>query len=118
MRIAVPVSNGVLSEHFGHSETFAFIDTDAERSSILALHTVIAPEHKPGLLPQWLRENAVDFVIAGNMGERAQTLLAQSSIRVLTGAPVLPADFLARAYLRGELVSTPGDCKHGHGECH
>jgi ATP-binding protein involved in chromosome partitioning len=118
MRIAIPVSDGHLEEHFGHCESFAFIDADAESKSILALHTVSAPEHEPGLLPRWLKEREVDVVIAGNMGGRAQTLLAGFSIQVLTGAPAWQADFLARAFLRGELESVPRTCNHSHEHAH
>jgi predicted Fe-Mo cluster-binding NifX family protein len=118
MRIAVPVSQGHLEEHFGHCETFAFIDADEETRSILALHTVSAPEHEPGLLPRWLKGHQVDIVIAGNMGGRAQTLLTGFSIQVVTGAPAWQADFLARAFLRGELESVPRTCNNDHEHAH
>ncbi|MFC1958043.1 NifB/NifX family molybdenum-iron cluster-binding protein, partial [Chloroflexota bacterium] len=72
MRYGIPVSGGMLSPHFGHCEHFALIDVDEQTKKILKKEFVPAPEHEPGLLPAWLAEQGVSFVIAGGMGSRAQ----------------------------------------------
>jgi predicted Fe-Mo cluster-binding NifX family protein len=117
MRIAIPVSSGFLEQHFGQCESLTLIDIEAEGPSIVAIDSIAAPEHAPGLLPRLLREHAVECVIAGNIGQRAQVLLAAASIEVVAGAPALAPDVLALTYLRGELASTPQTCNHAHEKC-
>lgn len=112
MRIAIPVSNGVLCEHFGHCEKFALIEADAAGGSIRSTAEVAAPEHQPGLLPGWLKERGVTHVIAGNMGSRARSLFAEVSIDVLTGAETGPAEAIASRYLAGTLTTGRNTCDH------
>ena len=85
MRIAIPISGGQISRHFGHSEEFLFADADMEKHEVLKSHLEIAPEHVPGFLPQWLNAHDVDVVIAFGMGGRARDLLTASSVQVVTG---------------------------------
>ena len=80
MRIAIPVTNGKLSAHFGHCEQFVIIDADTDSKYIKSQQVVTPPPHKPGLLPKWLSGLHVEFVITGGMGRRAQQLFEQNSI--------------------------------------
>lgn len=114
MRIAIPIADGLLSAHFGHSERFALLDVDLKAQQILQTEEVEAPEHKPGLLPRWLKERGVNLVIAGGMGSSAQTLLQAASIGVLCGAPAEAPGELVRKYLAGELRTQPVACNHSH----
>lgn len=115
MRIAIPLTEGRLAQHFGHCEKFALVDIDTEKRSVTAVTEVDAPEHEPGLLPSWLSARQVNMVIAGGMGTRAQSLFGDASIRVITGAAGGTAQSLAEEYLNGTLVSRPSTCDHG---CH
>ena len=65
MRFAIPLTDGVLAQHFGHCERFAFIDVDKGRNEIVQSTEEQAPEHEPGLLPRWLHERGATVVIAG-----------------------------------------------------
>jgi predicted Fe-Mo cluster-binding NifX family protein len=112
VRIAIPLAGGVLTEHFGHCEKFALVDAEPNTSEITAITEVEAPEHQPGLLPRWLKERGVNLVIAGGMGNRAQTLFEAASIEVITGAPVDSASSLVRHYMAGTLVKGPNSCSH------
>jgi len=116
MRIAIPLTQGQLAQHFGHCEKFALMDVDLDQKTVTASKEVEAPEHQPGLLPRWLKDLGVDLVIAGGLGSRAQALFEEVSIKVLTGAPTGNAASLATQYLAGSLVSRPVSC--GHGGCH
>jgi predicted Fe-Mo cluster-binding NifX family protein len=115
MRIAIPVAEGQLASHFGHCEKFALIDLDPEARRVTARTEAGAPEHQPGLLPRWLKEQGVSLVIAGGMGERAQAHFAAASIEVITGVEGGTPDSLVEDYLAGRLVSRPVRCQHG---CH
>lgn len=112
MRIAIPMADGRLAQHFGHCEKFALIDVDPLTKQITATTEVPAPEHQPGLLPPWLKERGVNLVIAGGMGSRAHTLFKAAAIEVLTGAPAESAATLVRQYLDGKLVTGANVCDH------
>jgi predicted Fe-Mo cluster-binding NifX family protein len=112
MRIAIPMVDGRLAQHFGHCEKFAFVDVDPLTKEVTATTEVPAPEHQPGLLPPWLKERGVNLVIAGGMGSRAHSLFQAASIEVLTGAPAESASTLVRQYLDGKLVTGDNACDH------
>lgn len=112
MKIAVPVTDGRLCPHFGHCELFAFFEVADDSRTVVNSTTVSAPEHVPGLLPKWLHERGATVVLAGGMGDRAQVLLKQAGIAVVTGAESAPAEELVSAYLNGTLQTDPHACEH------
>ena len=112
MRYAIPVSGGMVSEHFGHCEHFAIIDVDEERKEILGKELVPSPGHQPGLLPEWLAEQGVSVVIASGMGSRAQSLFNQNRIDVVIGALDSYPEKAASNYLSGTLATGENICDH------
>ncbi len=112
MRIAIPLANRLLAQHFGHCEKFALVDVDQAAKQITASTEVEAPEHQPGLLPPWLRDRGVNLVIAGGMGSRAHDLFQAASIQVVTGAPAQDPASIVRQYLDGTLVTGENACDH------
>lgn len=112
MRIAIPVSDGVLCAHFGHCEEFVVLDVDTESRTVSGKQSLVPPPHEPGVLPRWLKEQGADVIIAGGMGMRAQNLFAESGVRVVTGAGAEPPEKLVAAYLAGTLVTGPNACDH------
>lgn len=112
MRIAIPVTGGMLSQHFGHCEQFVIFDADTETGDFNAGETLTPPVHEPGLLPRWLGEKKVDVVIAGGMGQRAVSLFTEQGIKVITGAASLSPAELAAAYLAGRLQTGDNACDH------
>jgi len=117
MRIAIPLTQGRLSQHFGHSEQFLFVDADPEQRNILGKEVVAAPEHVPGLLPRWLGEHGVNVLIAGGLGARALDLLTASSVTVVTGASQADPEMLVASYLSGTLEGGANGCDHSGGSC-
>lgn len=111
-RISVPVSDGMISRHFGHSEQFALFDVDTDGGEILTNERVDAPAHQPGLLPAWLKERGADMVIACGMGMRAKSLFEESGIEVVVGAPFDEPEAVVKAYLSGNLVTGENICDH------
>ncbi|HUT31026.1 MAG TPA: iron-sulfur cluster carrier protein MrpORP [Sedimentisphaerales bacterium] len=112
MRIAIPITNGRLSAHFGHCEQFAIVDADPDSKHVTNTELLTPPAHEPGVLPKWLSGLCVDLVIAGGMGQRAQQLFAQNNIDVVVGAADNPPDELARQYLTGRLECGQNICEH------
>lgn len=118
MRIAIPVTAGKLSPHFGHCEEFALIDVDQEKGLILGRETLPAPEHQPGLLPQWLADQGASLIIASGIGGRAIDLFNAHQIDVLAGAPIEDPDYLTVTFLNGSLSAGMNVCDHhGHEGC-
>lgn len=112
MKYAVPISGGMVSPHFGHCEQFALIDADEQTKKILRKELVPSPEHQPGLLPQWLAERGVAFVIAGGMGSRAQSLFQENRIAVIIGAMESDPEKAVLSYLNGLLATEDNICDH------
>lgn len=112
MKIAIPLANGKLSLHFGHCESFAFIEVNPATKTIISRTDVPAPPHQPGFLPHWMSEQGVDLVITGGMGQRALGLFAQMGIKVLVGAPVDYPENLVQAYLNSTLQLGANVCDH------
>lgn len=112
MRIAIPVTDGKLSAHFGHCQQFAIIDSDPETKKLTNTEMLTPPAHEPGILPKWLSGLCVDLVIVGGMGQRAQQLFAQNNIDVIVGATDNTPQELARLYLTGQLQCGQNICDH------
>lgn len=112
MRIAIPLTDGKLSAHFGHCEQFAIVDVDAQSKSIKNQELATLPAHEPGVLPKWLAGLNVELIIAGGMGQRAQQLFAQNQIEVVIGATAQSPEELVSAHLEGRLQSGENICDH------
>jgi len=112
MRIAIPVTEGRLSAHFGHCAQFALIDVKPDQKTIHKTQMMAAPAHEPGLLPRWLAEQGAEMIIAGGMGGRAQGLFQQQNISVVVGAPSEAPDAIVAAYLDGTLETGTNACDH------
>ena len=113
-RIAVTYENGLIFQHFGHTETFKVYDVEnglVEKSEIIenegAGHEALA---------DLLKEKGVDVLICGGLGNGAMNALQEAGIEVVSGAEG-QADEAVRAYLAGELESRGVNCDH-HGEGH
>ena len=112
MKIAIPLTGGVLSTHFGHCEEFAVLEIDEQSKQILEKSLHKAPPHEPGALPAWLATFGVNLIIAGGMGSRAQNLFADNGISVIIGAPSKSPEELASMCVAGTLVSGDNVCDH------
>ncbi len=110
MKVAIPLSGGELSSHFGHCEVFA-VYTIAE-GKVTKKETLDPPVHEPGSHPRFLHEQGVNVVISGGMGMKAQELMNQNQIRVIVGVCPRPLDELVELFIKGELESGDNRCDH------
>lgn len=116
MKIAVASDNGMVTEHFGHCESFMIFE--AENSRILNHESISNPGHKPGFLPNFLNDKGVNVVISGGMGGGAVDIFNEKGIKVITGIKG-DSKTVAELYLQGALKSTGSICHEHqhHGEC-
>ena len=110
MKIAIPTAEGKLAMHFGHCENFVFVNV--EDGLIQSKTEEKPPPHEPGVLPKFLSEKKVDIIIAGGMGQRAQTLFTANNIKVIVGAPSVEIDILVQQYIDGKLETGQNLCDH------
>lgn len=110
MKIAIPLTNGRLSEHFGHCEAFAIYTVEGK--TIVKEEIVDPPAHEPGSHPAFLNQLGCSVVIASGMGMKAQELMCANGIRVLVGGPQLEPKELVNLYLQGRLESGRNLCDH------
>jgi len=109
-KIAIPVSNGVLSTHFGHCQVF-FI-ADVVNGEIKQTNEEVPPPHEPGVIPRWLGEKGVNVVLAGGMGQRAVELFQQFGVMPVIGVPSKDPEQLIKEFLAGELETGVNQCNH------
>ena len=111
-KIAIPVTGGLLSAHFGHCDEFDIFDVDRESRKIIERETAPSPPHEPGLLPRWLAEKGVNLIIAGGMGPQAQQLFARDGIDVFIGAASDDPEKVVLSYLEESLELGDNTCNH------
>lgn len=112
MKIAVPVANKLLCMHFGHCDVFAFFNVDEEKIEIKDSEEVVPPTHEPGVLPKWVKEQGVDLVLAGGMGQRAQDLFTASGVKVVVGITENDPAKAVLDYVKGVLEAGTNACDH------
>ena len=109
-KIAIPVTGGELSSHFGHTEQYVIFTV--KDNQIVDEIIAIPPEHQYGSHPRFLKELACDVVITGGMGLKAQELLSSYGIKKLIGVPNLPVKELILNYLQNTLETGNNCCDH------
>ena len=115
MKIALPIDGGRVSGHFGHAEKFAIFEVDCSSNAIAGSKEAVPPPHEEGAIPEWLREEGVNLVIAGGLGRKAKQLFEDMGIDVVTGAPQDEPAAVVRSHLDGALESGDNACGHGSG---
>jgi len=111
IKIAIPVINGQLNSHFGHTQ--AFLVYEIENDKIISEKTHTPPPHEPGVYPKWLAEMGVTDVISGGMGQRAILLFNQNKINVFVGVPIKAPKDLVSDFLEGALETKDNTCSGG-----
>ena len=119
MKIAVPYENGMVFQHFGHTEQFMVYDV--ENGEITGSSVADASGSGHGALAQLLSGMAVEVLICGGIGPGAQNALAGAGIKLYGGVSG-EADAAVKALLAGTLAYIPeARCDHhahgDHGSC-
>ncbi|MBP1556192.1 MAG: DUF134 domain-containing protein [Oscillospiraceae bacterium] len=124
MRIAVTYDNGMIGQHFGHTEEFKLYDV--EDGAIVKEQTLSAGGRGHGMLAGVLKEAKTDLLICGGIGNGAKNALSEAGIELIPGTEG-SADETVIAYLNGTLIydlnsechdhdhEEGHDCGHDHG---
>lgn len=106
--------SGSLSAHFGRCPYYTVVDVDGDQ--VLDIKVVENPyfnSHVPGAVPEFIKSQGAQVIIAGGMGPRAIALFEQIGIEAVTTGAQGRFDNILLAYLRGEIKGALG-CKHHH----
>ena len=118
MKIAVTYADGMIFQHFGHTQQFKIYDVN--NGNIIASEVVDTNGSGHGALAGLLADLKVDVLLCGGIGGGAQMALAQAGIR-LYGGCLGYADTAVEDFLADNLRFNPNvKCNHHdhHGEGH
>lgn len=125
MRIAVTYENGMIGQHFGHTEEFKLYDVEEGR--IIRQELISSNGQGHGMLAGVLKEADADLLICGGIGMGARMALQEAGIGLIPSVQG-NADDAVNAYLNRSLEYDPDaachhhehkeghDCSHDH--CH
>lgn len=126
MKIGIPTLDGKLCAHFGHCETFSFVEVNPETKEIVSITTGAPEEGISCQSANWISAQGVSIVLAGGMGGRPMMAFAENGVQVITGCPELEIREIVELFLNQTLEvgvnscgSDPNHSCHGHhGEGH
>ena len=115
MKIAVTYDNGMIFQHFGHTEFFKVYEV--QDGSVLSSEVVNTNGSGHGALAGVLNALQAEVLICGGIGGGAQAALAAAGIKLYGGVSG-SADEAVESFLAGNLAYNPCvQCSH-HGEHH
>ena len=98
MKIAVTYENGMIFQHFGHTEQFKIYEV--AENAVVRAEVVNTNGSGHGALAGFLAQHGVDTLICGGIGGGAQAALAEAGIK-LCGGVSGEADAAVAALLGG-----------------
>jgi len=105
---------GSLSAHFGRCPYYTMVDVEEDKvMDTTVIDNPYFTNHVPGAVPQFIKEQGAQVMIAGGMGPRALELFNQFDIEAITTAIQGSLADILNAYLRGEISGATG-CEHHH----
>ena len=114
MRIAVTYDNGMIFQHFGHTEFFKVYEV--QDGKIISSEIVSTNGSGHGALAGVLNALQAEVLICGGIGGGARMALAAEGISLCAGVSG-DCDAAVEAYLAGKLAfSAEATCDHHHHE--
>ena len=117
MKIVIPTEDEKLCSHFGHCESFTFVDVNPETKEILNIETKVPEEGISCQSASWISEQGANIILAGGMGGRPLNIFSQNGVTVVSGCPELPIRELVTQYLDSSLVTGENSCGGEHSHC-
>ncbi len=111
IKIAVVVSEGEVSPHFGRAEEVLIAEIDDGK--VKSRETVPAPPHDCSALPNLFVQKGVTAVIAGGMGAGAIQNLEHAGVKVFAGVSGSP-EAAIESFVSGTLATGAAVCGGDH----
>ena len=117
MKIALPVHNGSINEHFGHAENFTIYTITPEKKIESVTPVVSDGCGCHSGIAQILAEQGVSVMLAGNIGAGAINHLNEFGIEVVRGC-YGQADNVVAEFLKGTITDNEQTCTEHERGCH
>jgi predicted Fe-Mo cluster-binding NifX family protein len=110
MKIALPVHNGFINDHFGHADKFVVYIISPEKNieSVLPVASLEGCGCRSGIA-QVLAEQGVSILLAGKIGTGAINHLNAFGIEVVRGC-YGQVDFVVNEFLKGTITDSEQTC--------
>lgn len=115
MKIAVPIKNDQIYQHFGMAAQFKVYTV--ENNQIASTEIIQSQGRGHGMMLGLLTENGIGCVICGGIGEGAVSAINQTSIELVAGVTGSADDAVAQLLageLQGDLQAACDKSQHGH----
>lgn len=121
MRLALPVSGGAFSEHFGRCDGFFLCEVEPGSAEPRQPRVLPRPKTRCESVPRWLASLGVNCVLVGGIGAVAVKNLQNLGIRVGTGYRGQDPLAVVKDYLANPQAEHENPCatfEHRHHHCH
>ncbi|HNY37744.1 MAG TPA: NifB/NifX family molybdenum-iron cluster-binding protein [Petrotogaceae bacterium] len=124
IKVAIPLlenkgKDSPISEHFGHAPFFGFVYLEGSEYKV-DIHDNPFNEHTPGQIPQYMKQNGVNVMVARGIGSRAIEFFADLGIEVYKGADGTVQQIMDQ-FIQSTLKDKDYKCNHSedeHHDCH
>lgn len=118
MRIVIPTADKKLCGHFGHCESFTFVDIDVDKKEIINIEEKVPEEGISCQSANWISAQGANVILAGGMGGRPMSMFMQNGVQVYSGCPELPIEEIVKAFMENALEQGENPCGGKHHHCH
>lgn len=102
-RVAIPVTNQLLSEYFGECSHYEIFEID--KKVLIRKEMEIPAGTGMPELPEWLEKQGITDVITYKVSAKIISLFASRKVNLFVGIPINPPQVLIDDYLHGRLES-------------
>lgn len=130
MRIALPISEGKFSTHYGRAESISMYEVDLSAGTASNLGMRLFPAEGTCGAGTWVAAQGVEILLAGGLGSGAAQGLGKAGVKVFAGISETDPAKVVEQFLAGiaqarELAPGESMCQghedgeeHGHGHHH
>jgi len=117
MKIAMPKNEDMINQHYGKSKSFEIITIEGNKVIQTKELSAQSLEHNHGGLAGLLKEEGVNLIITGGIGQGALDSLKEEKFEIIRGISGKIEDII-KLYLKGELKDKNVVCNHDHEDHH
>ena len=117
MKIAIPNEGNKLCSHFGHCESFTFVEVNPDTKEILNIESKIPDDGISCQSASWIAEEGANIILAGGMGQRPLQIFERTGVKVVPGCPELEIKELVNNFLNSTLITGENACGGEHSHC-
>lgn len=117
MKIAIPTLDDKLCAHFGHCESFTFVEVNADSKEIISIENKAPEEGISCQSSKWIAEQGANIVLAGGIGNKPLQTFEQLGVQVIAGCPEMEIEKIVNLYLSNSLATGTNNCSGEHHHC-